>query len=250
MSENLYNILGVTPDADINSIKSAYKTLALKYHPDKNNGNSEEFIKVQNAYEILSDSLKRDIYDNNSSKYFDLNTTKMKEVINNVARTMYAYLQDHLIPQPIHINLEIDSIDVYNKRCKKLGVKVKRWIDDNFEVGKEIISIDLSQCIEEYTEFVFANIGDASFIRAFPCSDIIVTVKHRYTETICISREFGISVYIESDLDSFTNNETFFIKELQLEIPNKKQSQYILEGYGLYENNNIRGDMLIILKIV
>jgi curved DNA-binding protein CbpA len=60
----LYNTLGVEKSASGDDIKRAYKRLALRYHPDKNPGATEEYIKIVHAYEILSDTRKRSVYDN------------------------------------------------------------------------------------------------------------------------------------------------------------------------------------------
>ncbi|KAJ4268368.1 Type I HSP40 co-chaperone [Fusarium torreyae] len=61
-----YDTLGVSPTATEQELKKAYKVGALKYHPDKNAHNpeaEEKFKEVSHAYEILSDSQKRQIYD-------------------------------------------------------------------------------------------------------------------------------------------------------------------------------------------
>jgi len=61
-----YDILGVSRDADQDTIKSAYRRLALEYHPDKNpddEGTEEAFQQVSWAYEILSDPVRRRRYD-------------------------------------------------------------------------------------------------------------------------------------------------------------------------------------------
>ena len=67
MSEkNYYYILGVKQDARSDEIKKAFRKLALKYHPDKNQGdkNSEQkFKEINEAYEVLKDSKKRSQYD-------------------------------------------------------------------------------------------------------------------------------------------------------------------------------------------
>jgi len=65
--EDYYKILGIKRTASEREIKKAFKKLSLKYHPDKNKDKTEwaknMFIKVANAYEVLSDTEKRQIYD-------------------------------------------------------------------------------------------------------------------------------------------------------------------------------------------
>lgn len=66
MNKDYYKILGVNENADEKEIKSAYRKLAVKYHPDKNKGNKnaeEQFKEISEAYDTLSDSSKREQYD-------------------------------------------------------------------------------------------------------------------------------------------------------------------------------------------
>ncbi len=54
-----YSILGVKKNSSREDIKSSYYKLAKKYHPDLNNGNSEKYLKIQNAYnQIMKDNVK------------------------------------------------------------------------------------------------------------------------------------------------------------------------------------------------
>jgi DnaJ-class molecular chaperone len=58
-----YKILGVSKTASEAEIKSAYRKLAKKHHPDLNSGNAEKFKEINGAYDILSDETKRAKYD-------------------------------------------------------------------------------------------------------------------------------------------------------------------------------------------
>ncbi|XP_072284700.1 dnaJ homolog subfamily A member 1-like [Pyxicephalus adspersus] len=58
-----YDILGVPPRATNDEIKRAFRRLALRYHPDKNPNAGEKFKQISKAYDVLSDSTKRELYD-------------------------------------------------------------------------------------------------------------------------------------------------------------------------------------------
>jgi DnaJ-class molecular chaperone len=66
MSENFYNVLGVDEKATKDEIKKAFRSLSMKYHPDKNPGDPSvvgKFQKIGEAYETLGDDQKRQEYD-------------------------------------------------------------------------------------------------------------------------------------------------------------------------------------------
>ncbi len=66
MSDNYYDILGVSKSASQEEIKKAYKKMAIKYHPDKAQGDKkmeEKFKEAAKAYDIIGDKSKREQYD-------------------------------------------------------------------------------------------------------------------------------------------------------------------------------------------
>lgn len=67
MGQDYYSVLGVAKTASDDDIKKAYKKAALKWHPDRNPNNKEEaekkFKEISEAYTVLSDKQKREIYD-------------------------------------------------------------------------------------------------------------------------------------------------------------------------------------------
>lgn len=66
-----YAVLGVSSDSNEEEIRRAYKRLALRYHPDKNpDADAEEkFKQIAQAYEILTDSEKRSLYDQQGKNF-------------------------------------------------------------------------------------------------------------------------------------------------------------------------------------
>ncbi|MCA9153885.1 MAG: J domain-containing protein [Planctomycetales bacterium] len=72
MAEDFYKTLGVPRDATPKQIQKAYRELARKYHPDMNPDDKtakEKFQKIQQAYEVLNDAQKREMYDRYGSSF-------------------------------------------------------------------------------------------------------------------------------------------------------------------------------------
>jgi len=92
MALNYYRLLGVPPDAGQRRIKSAYRSLAKRFHPDRNNGSetaAELFRQSNQAYKVLSDPQLRKHYD---QKLFQ-QENQQKSTFNGKAETA------HLEPQ-------------------------------------------------------------------------------------------------------------------------------------------------------
>jgi len=73
MEENFYTILEVPETASKEDIKKAYRRLSLKWHPDKNPGNTDaisKFQKISEAYETLSDDARKQSYDGRNNNPF------------------------------------------------------------------------------------------------------------------------------------------------------------------------------------
>lgn len=73
-TQDFYQVLGVSKDANERDIKKAYKRMAMKYHPDRTKGDKEmeiKFKEIKQAYEVLSDPQKRQMYDQYGHEAFE-----------------------------------------------------------------------------------------------------------------------------------------------------------------------------------
>ncbi len=90
---NYYNVLNVSYDATLEEIKKSYRKLVKRYHPDvSKNNETKKLSLIMNAYEILSDEYKRNLYD---YEYFaEKNNTYEKRVILPKNRIRYRNIKD------------------------------------------------------------------------------------------------------------------------------------------------------------
>ena len=91
---DFYEILGLSQSADSTAIRTAYKRLAMQYHPDRNPGNSqaeEMFKAINEAYHVLSDPLKKSRYDSRFTAH--ITTPYEEKHWRDVQREKYARWQ-------------------------------------------------------------------------------------------------------------------------------------------------------------
>lgn len=90
-----YSILGIEPTADASQLRAAYKKLALTWHPDRNPGNpeaEEKFKAINEAYQVLSDPLKRSRYDSRNASY-DAHSNQTETLWKEMQRRRYQQWQ-------------------------------------------------------------------------------------------------------------------------------------------------------------
>merc|ERR1719166_135201 len=108
---DFYELLGVERTANQGQIKSAYRRLAMKYHPDKNPGNeeaAEKFKEVSTAYAVLSDPNKKRQYDlhGEDGSVAELSTINVED-LGTVGRLFGALISKAGIPVPTEITQKV-----------------------------------------------------------------------------------------------------------------------------------------------
>ena len=92
MSDNFYKVLGVDEKASKEDIKKSYRTLQMKYHPDRNNNSQEANImtqKLNEAYETLGDDEKREEYDMTRNNPFLKGGSNMEMPMDDIINMMF-----------------------------------------------------------------------------------------------------------------------------------------------------------------
>jgi DnaJ-class molecular chaperone len=197
-----YNTLGLNKDATEDDVKKTYKKLALKYHPDKNGGNDVMFKKINEAYQILIDPVKRKLHDmqNETIDYdaltkfatslFAIIQEKLQEKLveksgNHASSSKSSKKQPKPPPQPVktysssvvplRIKVPVDIEDLYNGSIKKVVVKVKRRIEKDGITTIEYTRVPLYVSLLNYErEYVFKASGDDAVDPNVQRGDVII----------------------------------------------------------------------------
>jgi len=159
MSKDYYEILGIEKTASEEDIRKSYRKLAVKWHPDKNPNNKEEaetkFKEISEAYGVLSDSEKRNIYDKYGEKGIQQHegggAGHSPEDIFSMffgGRSPFSgdeemYEQQTKKTDPKIVEIPTNIKELYSGSKKKITLKLKKLCNDcNGNGGKNMKSCD------------------------------------------------------------------------------------------------------------
>lgn len=194
---NPYEILGLSKCATLEDVKKAYKRLALQYHPDKNNGDDSKFKQINEAYQILSDPIKKQLYDEHLTDEnvdWSFIAKFASELMNVIKERMHQKMQERAqkeankpcptatpttnVPKPaqkkaksIFVRIQVDIKEIYNAAVKKIIVKVKR--NEEGQLIYKSIPIYIS-LIDYENVYIFDGQGDDSLDADEVRGDIVI----------------------------------------------------------------------------
>ncbi|RYG60050.1 hypothetical protein EON64_19640, partial [archaeon] len=125
-----YDILGLSPSASEQDIKTAYRSMAKKMHPDKG-GNTEQFKQLQEAYDTLRDSSRREVYDRCGKEGLtagDLSSAARSSDFSGDLRDLFrSFASDFQRSVPLLYQLELPLEDFFQGRSLTLELQGERF---------------------------------------------------------------------------------------------------------------------------
>lgn len=256
MVKEYYSILEIPENATIDQIKSSYKKLALKYHPDRNKqpDAEEKFKKITRAYEVLSDPTKRNNYDRGMEDNFQGHSNvDINDILNSVFggggpqfdmdsmfQNMFGFQfgnksksqqQKSKAPDRV-VNIEVSLDDLYHGTIYKSFVFLNRKCNSCDGNGGKYDKCDSCNGSGNLQKVV----RNGPMIQTFmsPCN------KCNSTGNILISK-------CSSNCNDGTTEQNFPI-EISIDKGSLNGSRITIQGQGDDKKGCIRGDLVLLLK--
>ena len=263
--QDYYSTLGVGENASDDEIKSAFRKLAMKYHPDRNPGDAsaeEQFKKINEAYSTLSDRQKRAEYDNikryggaqqfghGGAQHFHFNFDHMGS-IDDVIQQFFAqngfghpFAQQQRKNRDLQFGVEITLEDAFIGKDLPIAFKAN---------GQDVnVVVRIPPGIEHGTRMRFQGYGDKS-IQNLPPGDLYVTIniynhprfRREGPHLHCVLNLDVIDAVVGTtiDLDCIDNTR------VSVTIPAGTQHGTALrvrqKGMSVRQNPNQRGDLIV-----
>ena len=244
-----YSILGVNRNATPEEIKRSYRKLAMQHHPDRG-GDSAKFQQVQEAYDNLSDPLKKQQYDNPQPQGFNFNSGNFQngnpfgDIFGNFGFRQQR--RQHNPNSDITIAADIDLEDVLTGKQLIATYRLRSGRHENVE-------IEIPKGVQPGQQIRYQGLGEDTF-REFPRGNLNVIIRIRQhpiwqhhngnliTE-IKVSA-FDLMLGTEKRIDTIDN------KTVSLKIPAGTQpgTTFSMSGYGLVDQVGRRGNAHVNIK--
>ncbi len=259
---DFYSVLGVSKNATQQEIKTAYRKLALKWHPDKNKSPEADtkFKEINKAYEVLSDSKKREMYDQYGESAFSQGGQPGGQSY-SYRQGPFSYTYSSQGGNPFE-NIDFggfsDPFDIFEEffgfhsPFSRANRKQVYSIQLDFEEAVHGVEKEVSIENKRKKIKIPAGVGDGNRIR-FTDFDLEIRVKPHHTfrregQDIYLNKEISFKQAVLGDIIEVETLD----KPVKFKVRKGTQPGTIirLKGVGVpYPNSNHKGDQYVVLKI-
>lgn len=253
--KDYFSILGVSPNASDAEIKKAYRSLAMKHHPDRG-GEQAKFQEIQEAYDVLSDQQKRAEWENGkthqSSPFgpggFSFHFNDGGFDINEIFRGFSQFNQRAHRNRDLRVVIELDLASTLEPQTKHISVR-------HLNGGRETITVEIPRGINPNMQMKFSGRGDRSQPN-LPPGDLFVDFKIVPHPDFIVEGIDLIKVIKLNCLEAVTGTslkiKTLDDKVLSCSVPVGTQnfSRLRIQNYGLWAvDQPIRGSLIIQIEL-
>ena len=257
-----YSVLGINKSASPEEIKRAYRSMAMKHHPDRG-GDESKFKQINEAYEILSDPDKKQMVDmgvdpkaqqqghggfQQGPFEFHFGSGNFEDVFSQFGFGFGGRRRQQQRNKTFNINVEVALEEVLTGKDISAEVAVPGG-------SRKTINISIPPGIQSGQQIRYQGLGDSS-IAGVPPGDLIVNVHVRHHP---VFRREGINVIVEKRITAWdamlgvkTRINTLDGKNLEITIPPGTQPDTVLScrGEGLPSmRSKARGNLLIRISV-
>lgn len=226
----LYDILELKPDCSQEDIKKAYRKLAKIHHPDKG-GDEDYFKKVQSAYEVLSDPVKRQMYDNEDTQ---MDMGNLFDFLSNFRR-------QRPTSNDIYYTLKVSLEDICCKKTKTIKYnRVKQC-----KCVKNAEKITCKTCNGSGHKVLMINIGIGIIQNVMQCPDCVQGVSYVYCSQCkkgFVEKEKSIDIQLS---DTMENGFKYIVKNKGNETLKEKGDLIVILEYIQHDIFTVEGSNLI-----
>ena len=278
MKKDYYEILGISKNATNDDIKKAYRKLALKWHPDKNNNNTEEtkkvFQEICNAYQVLIDPVKRRSYDLTGCDN-DIKTNPY-EVFNSFFESVFgneffsekgklnSFINSPEVEVFLTMSMSYNNFDIFDKlvetsknfnpligskfeninqkiKSKTEEIKLKKTNKINEKIKQSLNKKYKVNDNKSTNESIKTNSSNYSYKSPDLIFNINVKLSEAYNNVL---KKLKIKrVRFNDELKTYYNDEKYYLVPLF-----ERKKVYDLEG-DIKPNNKIPGDIIFNINI-
>jgi curved DNA-binding protein len=254
-----YSTLGVTRNASDDEIKKAYRKLAMKHHPDRG-GDEKKFKEISEAYDVLSDPQKKQIFDmggdprGNQSQgggfhqgpfEFHFGSNNWNDIFGGFGFGGHRQVQKN---KTINIGVEVTLQEVLNGKVLDAEITIPGG-------RTKVININIPPGINDGQQIRYSGMGDNS-IPHLPPGDLLVNIRiinntefRREGDSLVIDRYVPVW---DAILGCKIEITTLDGKDLEISVPPGTQSDTILscKNEGLPNmRSHARGNLLIRIRV-
>lgn len=259
---NYYGILGIAKNANEKDIRSAYRKLARKYHPDLNPGSKEsadKFKKVNEAYEVLSDSKSRGKYDIYGENW--KHSDGLGSPFGGGGQTRYAKSNfqnyENLFGSSGFGNLG----DIFNKsqRTSELETSIEVTLEEAYSGTNRTVKINVGTNERRIEVTIPPGVDTGSVVKVSPYRNQKILLNIIVTPHKLFSRKGDdLTVKVEIPIEDVVLGGEIEVKTLksriQLKVPRESQNgqRIRLKGHGMpkLKDRNKTGDLYVEIQSI